>query len=104
MITTTHGINKRESTHLCEESGNNTTATTAHSNSYQNEQPPRNADPDASLHNELDGLISQFVSPISDKIFMDYDPGLRKKKEAAQMRMANQGQHDLNLETMLEHE
>ena len=31
--------------------------------------------------NLLNSMISQFVSPISDKIFMDYDPGLRYKKE-----------------------
>ena len=36
-------------------------------------------------------MISQFVSPISDKIFMNYDPGRRSKNEA-------------NKETLLEHE
>ncbi len=47
-------------------------------------------------------MISQFVSPISDKIFMDYDPGLRFKKEKSKHPEKNG--NDQHLETLLEHE
>ena len=33
--------------------------------------------PVSNYNAELDGMLSQFVSPISDKIYMDYDPKLR---------------------------
>ena len=33
--------------------------------------------PASNFNAELDGMLSQFVSPISDKIYMDYDPKLR---------------------------
>ena len=51
-------------------------------------------------------MISQFVSPISNKIFMDYDPGLRFKKERSQHGGMNKprSKNDNNLETLLEHE
>ena len=48
-------------------------------------------------------MISQFVSPISNKIFMDYDPGMRFKKEqscsnqeiAQAETMLGHGEHDM---------
>ena len=43
-------------------------------------------------------MISQFVSPISDKIFMDYDPGLRFNQ-----RHHNTPVDNKQLETPLEH-
>ena len=49
-------------------------------------------------------MISQFVSPISNNIFMDYD--LRQKKESNDKLKTQQvkDNNGNNLETLLEHD
>ena len=52
-------------------------------------------------NSELNSMISQFVSPISNKIFMEYDPALRFKKE---MLKKEECAGNTQLETLLQHE
>ena len=75
-------------------------ATTANSGFKQvrdniSERRFSNTKRDTEIDQELNSMISQFVSPISDKICMDYDPGLR--------RHHNTPVDNKQLETPLEH-